>query len=128
MVNGGIEKSRVRNTQTDKQLAMKQCTKCKEVKELTEFAKQTSNKNGLQSKCKDCDKAYYQVNKDKIKAYKQAYYQVNKDKAKAYREENKDKLDKYYKEKFQCDCGGKYTRGHKVQHQKTKKHLAFINK
>jgi hypothetical protein len=70
---------------------MKQCTKCKEVKELTEFAKQTSNKNGLQSKCKDCDKAYYQVNKDKIKAYKQAYYQVNKDKAKAYREENKDR-------------------------------------
>ena len=47
---------------------------------------------------------------------------------KKYREENKDKLDKYYKEKFQCDCGGKYTRGHKVQHQKTKKHLAFINK
>ena len=30
-------------------------------------------------------------------------------------------------EKINCDCGGKYTYGHKSRHLKSKKHLKFIN-
>ena len=46
---------------------MKQCTKCKEVKPLTDFYKSKSNKDGYQYCCKDCqeqyDRAYYQANR-----------------------------------------------------------------
>tara|TARA_R110000765_G_scaffold264932_1_gene364379 strand:+ start:63 stop:467 length:405 start_codon:yes stop_codon:yes gene_type:complete len=41
---------------------------------------------------------------------------------KIYRDNNKDKL----KEKFNCDCGGKYTYNHKDSHFRTKKHLAYM--
>ena len=86
----------MRNTQTDKQLAMKQCTKCKQVKELTEFGKNGRLKNGLQSQCKYCIKSYYQANKDKIRANQQAYYEANKkkisEKGKEFREANKEKI------------------------------------
>jgi len=39
-----------------------------------------------------------------------------------YREVNKEKR----KEKFNCECGGKYTYTHKIEHMKTKKHLKYI--
>ena len=40
--------------------------------------------------------------------------------------ENKDKFSDKRKQKFNCECGGKYTHSHKSQHLKTKKHLEFI--
>ena len=36
---------------------------------------------------------------------------------------NKETINK----KFDCDCGGKYTYQHKARHEKTKKHLKYIN-
>ena len=36
---------------------------------------------------------------------------------------NKDKL----KEKFNCECGGRYTRHHKARHIKSRKHQDYIN-
>lgn len=39
-----------------------------------------------------------------------------------YNEINRDKLT----EKFECDCGGKYTCANKSTHEKTKKHQKFI--
>ena len=48
----------------------KVCTKCKEVKDSTEFRKQASNKDGLQYECKECinkrGKARYDAKKDHI--------------------------------------------------------------
>jgi len=35
---------------------MKECSKCLETKELSEFSKCTSNKDGLQYKCRECNK------------------------------------------------------------------------
>ena len=32
----------------------------------------------------------------------------------------------YYNEKFNCPCGGRYTRGHIEQHYKTKKHTDYM--
>ena len=67
-------------------------------------------------------KKYYEENKDKILEYHKKHYEENKDKIleykQKYREENKEKLN----EKFDCECGGKYTRCHKSKHFKTKKH------
>tara|TARA_R110000772_G_scaffold2887_4_gene10633 strand:- start:4828 stop:5367 length:540 start_codon:yes stop_codon:yes gene_type:complete len=42
---------------------------------------------------------------------------------KKYREENKEKIN----EKFNCECGGKFTRSHKSTHLKSKKHIKFIS-
>ena len=85
----------------------KTCPKCKETKDVGEFSKNKSAKDGLQNYCKSCwnsyrkankkriderQKAYYKENKDK----KKAYYEANKDRAKAYYEANKDKIKAYY--------------------------------
>ena len=40
-----------------------------------------------------------------------------------YREDNKERINK----KFNCVCGGKYTRSNKAKHEKSRKHLNFIN-
>ena len=37
---------------------MKRCTKCSEIKLLTEFNKDKTNKDGLQYKCKECSNKY----------------------------------------------------------------------
>ena len=80
---------------------------------------------------KDKIKQYREVNKDKICEYGKQYREVNKDKLnekqKQYREVNKDKINESQNEKFGCDCGGKFTRSHKLQHLKTKKHQDYIN-
>jgi len=45
---------------------------------------------------------------------------------KEYREANRDIINKKKREKFTCVCGGKYTRTHKAQHFKSKKHQKFL--
>ena len=32
----------------------------------------------------------------------------------------------YYRQKFNCECGGKYRKDNKTNHEKTKKHLKYI--
>lgn len=82
------------------------------------------------------DAEYRQDNQDKIKEYRQdnketiaeyhvEYYEQNKEKIlenkKEYRHQNKDKI----KEKFVCECGGRYTHQHRACHFKSLKHLNF---
>ncbi|MBU0977847.1 MAG: methyltransferase domain-containing protein [Nanoarchaeota archaeon] len=54
------------------------CAKCNVYKDAKEFSKDKSKKDGLQKKCKECDKQYYQDNKEKIIARIKDYYQNNK--------------------------------------------------
>ena len=92
---------------------VKVCTKCKIEKELTEFYKGKSNKDGLSYECKSCQREYCQANKERIKEYRQAnkermkeykkeYYQANKknikESVKEYRQANKEYYNEYYKE------------------------------
>jgi len=51
---------------------MKNCTKCGEVKSLGEFNKNKNTKDGLNSQCKACQKAYYEANKGKLAAYRES--------------------------------------------------------
>ena len=69
---------------------MKKCTKCKLDKEITEFSKDKTRKDGLFSSCKECHKEYRKENKDKINKYQKEYQ-------KEYRKENKNKIKEYYK-------------------------------
>ena len=76
---------------------VKVCTKCKELKALGAFRRQSSTKDGLKYYCKECDdktaKRYYEKNKkkiitkvtqwqkdnpNKVKDYKKSYYGKNK--------------------------------------------------
>ena len=67
---------------------MKKCYKCKEEKQLQEFSKDKSKKDGLNSACKVCSnlmiKDYTKINKDKTKASRKIYNEKNKDKNREY--------------------------------------------
>ena len=68
---------------------MKICTKCGVLKDETEFSKNSRNKSGLCSACKECQRTYGRV-----------YRAKNSHKVKEYREKNKDKLIEYRKRTF----------------------------
>jgi len=88
---------------------------------------------------KEYKKEYYRNNKEEISLNKKEYYEKNKEKLKNYREnnkeyyknyreENKEKIKLQQNEKFQCECGGKYIRQHKLRHFKSIKHIDYISK
>jgi len=60
----------------------KVCAKCKSVKEVYNFSKDKSSKDGLQSICKKCVKkykhSYYRKNKDAISKKKKDFYAKHK--------------------------------------------------
>jgi hypothetical protein len=47
----------------------KRCPKCGKIKNVNEFSKSITNKDGVDSQCKDCKKQYYQDNKEAINGY-----------------------------------------------------------
>jgi hypothetical protein len=73
----------------------KTCRKCKQEQPVAAFSKGKHSKDGLQSKCKKCYKAYYEANKEKITAFDKTWREDNKEKLAAYnktwREDNKEK-------------------------------------
>ena len=88
---------------------MKKCSICKSERELNNFYKKSSSKDGFRSECKYCSniksrsykKNYYHRNKEKldkehIKIYLRKYKESNKESNKVYlkiyREDNKEKI------------------------------------
>lgn len=84
---------------------IKQCNTCKTDKPTSEFNRNRTKKDGLQSKCKSCyksyHKSYYKSNKDKLTEQQRAYYEANKEqiaeRQKTYRAANKEKTAEYSK-------------------------------
>src|SRR5688572_29118653 len=72
-------------------ISMKQCSRCKQVKPLAEFHKDSGRRDGYAGRCKTCAieiaRAHY--------AKGQEYHQKE---AKEYREKNKDKVRKWRKD------------------------------
>ena len=68
-------------------------------------------------------KEYNDDNKEHIKEHTKKYREDNKEHIKKYREDNYEKI----KEITYCECGGKYRYGHKNEHNKTNKHLKYLN-
>ena len=66
----------------------KRCSKCGEIKPISEFYKRKSSKDGLQNNCKDCAKAvrkeHYQTHRDTILKKKAEYDSKNKEHIAAY--------------------------------------------
>jgi len=74
---------------------MKRCSKCGEVKPVGEFGKSKVSKNGLQSRCKECFKKYYEENKEKIAEYRENNKEHCAEYQKKYNEDNKEKIAEY---------------------------------
>ena len=51
----------------------------------------------------------------------------NKEGCKAYYLANREQLNENAKEKFNCECGGKFTKVHKSRHLKSKMHQKYLN-
>ena len=60
-------------------------------------------------------KEYRETNKEQILQQK-----------KEYRETNKTKILEYKNQKFDCECGGKYTQNNKLRHLNTQKHKDYL--
>ena len=81
-------------------MTTKHCTKCGTDKELSEFCKFKLSKDGLQSNCKSCMKAYAtayrKANPDRMKAASKKWAEANPDKVKAatkkWQQNNPDKV------------------------------------
>jgi len=75
------------------------CSKCKEQKLFTEFAKNRAQRDGYSNNCKICVKLYNYINADTISERSKEYYKINKqrllDKQDSYRKCNGDKIIKY---------------------------------
>lgn len=58
---------------------MKSCNTCKDYKELTNFSKDKTSKDGYNSKCRVCCKIYHNSNKKYISERTKLYYENNKE-------------------------------------------------
>ena len=87
---------------------------------------------------KEYNKEYYNDNKEKLKKDKKEYYQNNKEAIKEYRENNKEYskewrennkeiISEKQKKKITCECGCIITKGALIRHNKSKKHIKFLN-
>ena len=78
----------------------KACYKCGDVKPLDCFSKSMSRRDGLQTKCKVCTKAYREANKEAITEKKKDYYQANKEAIAEYSKDYYQANKEYFSERF----------------------------
>ena len=81
-------------------------------------------------KLKEKSHQWYENNKEKVRERDRQYRENNKEKireqGRQYREKNKKIINAKQNQKYNCECGGKYTRCHKTNHMKTKKHRDYM--
>jgi hypothetical protein len=79
---------------------------------------------------KDKIAEYYHKNKEKFAEYRQNNKDKIAERMAEYRQNNKEKIAEYQAEfralKFVCECGGKYTKQHKSDHEKSQRHINYI--
>ena len=76
-------------------------------------------------------KRYRQLHFEHDKQYRYEYHQLHKDSRNAYTQnyyiENKNAINEKQAEKFKClQCGGKYTRSNKLQHERQGIHIKSL--
>ena len=75
---------------------VKVCKKCKQEKSFECFSRYKRSKDGLQYRCKECDKKRYKENKEAYINRQKKYYEENKEKIKEkikeWRIKNKEKI------------------------------------
>lgn len=79
---------------------LKQCTKCKEWKNKSEFNKNNKTKDGLKCWCKDCTKADYFNHKKQYKQYREKHKDTRNNQHKQWYENNKEHCRNYSKKYY----------------------------
>ncbi len=73
---------------------------------------------------------YRESHLEEEKQYQREYYVTYKDKrnegTRDYYIDNKDTIKGKQAEKFKCECGGKYTRSNKLQHERQNIHIRSL--
>lgn len=76
-------------------------------------------------------KEYRKTNKEKLSGKKKEWYEDNKEKVleqhKQYRQKNKERISEQSKIKYTCICGSNLCKRDKTRHERSKKHIKFIN-
>ena len=62
-----------------------------------------------------------------LKIFRDTHKEVMYLRKKKYRDNNKEKIKKHKYKKYVCICGANYTHCHKARHERTKKHMNYIN-
>ena len=79
---------------------MKVCSGCGDPKDLSDFSKRGTSKDGYQSQCKLCRaeqaKEYYEANKERVVEQAKEWREANKERSKEWREANKERIKEYY--------------------------------
>ena len=83
-------------------MGKKRCSKCRELKEESDFYRDKRKKDELQSQCKDCRKEYRKQNKEQIAKQNKKYYNKKKKQiakwAQGYYKENKEQRGEYQRD------------------------------
>ena len=58
---------------------MKTCSKCKQEKSVEEFNRYSRSRDGLQPRCRSCQKDYHQTNREERLERQKIHYQANRD-------------------------------------------------
>lgn len=108
----------------------KACSKCKQVKPLSEFHKSKAAKSGHKPACKACkseaNKTYRAENKELIKSIKKNWYRNNPEKVKEYQAKAKQNLrlnpeySKNYYEKNKAKLNAKHREWRAKNHKKAR--------
>lgn len=72
------------------------------------------------------DREYYEANREHLIKQSQKYYYDNIDAKKEYYKNRYAEKREQLLEKFQCECGGKYTPITRNKHEKTLKHQEYL--
>lgn len=84
---------------------MKICTKCNQMKDLSEYYRMVGGKDGLRADCKECklagDKDRYQLNRTEILDRQNSYYYNNRAARLSYNQINKERIRKVRLESVQ---------------------------
>jgi hypothetical protein len=97
--------------------------------QITEYNKEYKRKYAIEhtEKIKEYKNQYKtehaETIKEQNKQYRTEHAEKIKERKKKYNTENAEKIN----QKYECECGGKYTNSHKSRHFTTKKHLKYLN-
>lgn len=98
--------------------------------QLTEYHKEWYNQHKEEVAVKS--KPYREQHKEELNEKSRKYQQDHKEeiakKKKEKYEKNKEKINVKRKETYECSCGSILRKDHKLNHEKTKKHISFISK
>jgi hypothetical protein len=97
--------------------------------QIREKTKKYYDKN--KEMCNEKSKLYYNDNKEYFEKKRKEYYELHKEelaeKKKIYIVLNKEKIKEQNSEIIECQCGTSFVKKSKARHEKSLKHLAYIN-